>query len=72
MNKIAAETSKLEEVIMEYLTRLQSGQFGTPTVQDLQFAGALHAALGKRGIYSTLTRIQASRRGASPRGVRPR
>lgn len=37
----------LVEVIEEYLEKLQSGRFGTPTLKDLQNAGLLHQFVEK-------------------------
>jgi hypothetical protein len=42
------ETHELQVHIQWYLTSLQGGHFGVPTHEDLQFAGALHAALEAR------------------------
>lgn len=37
----------LRDVIMKYLTKLQSGVFGIPTIEELMNAGNLHSFLEK-------------------------
>jgi len=35
----------LKEIIEKHLIALQSGEFGKPTIKDLNFCGILHGAI---------------------------